>query len=287
MVLPLNSKDLDDQGEEGSGKEVKIDMESLELDIDIADRLVKAYMEKHRRMAPAIIPEFPLREYPERMQDAEDVGGLLLQAEVHAQMAGLFAAFSFSALIADSSGISAHELSATDSIVAQVRVCLQLVAMLLLLTATSRCMWITVALTTQSLKHTWRAMGPTLSGACAIFHQGLLVFICDLPLYIYSLFGLKPAFFISIAFVLYWIKCFLGNWNDFLGMVDLLAAIDLGREKPNPPFPGELGFDEDLVKRRRRKKEAALQAARSAFANGVGAALPRPNMFTSQIAAIT
>jgi hypothetical protein len=262
--------------------------ETFALDIDVAERLVKEYMEKNRRMAPAFVPERPLREYAERMQDTEDSGGLILQAEVHAQMAGLFAAFSFSALIAENSS-TASGLSKTDNIIAQIRVCMQLMAMLLLLTATSRCMWITVALTTQTLKHNWRAMSPSLTGACTIFHQGLFVFVLDMPLYIYGIFGLKPAFFVSIVFILYWLKTFLGNAGNFLGLMDLLIAIDVGQTEPAPSILQNPSFGDDIIQRRRKKKAAKMEALKLALTNETAAPeqqLPRPQMWASQIAGV-
>mmetsp|Transcript_12562 Transcript_12562/g.25623 ORF Transcript_12562/g.25623 Transcript_12562/m.25623 type:complete len:127 (+) Transcript_12562:4-384(+) len=107
-------------------------------------------------------------------------------------MVGLLGAFSFSALVADTmeSMQENHNEQGSLSAVSGVRVLLSLLCTLMFIAACIKCMWTTVALSTPNKHNAFTLFSPIVETAYYTFHQALLIFFLNMPLYVQRMFGL-------------------------------------------------------------------------------------------------
>ncbi|CAD7947723.1 unnamed protein product [Amoebophrya sp. A120] len=199
----------------------------------------------HRK--PTHVPYYPLVSANTAYEDAGTSNGLIMQVEMHAQVATVLAAFVFAALIAESPS-QLYEGSATPtlkcelfrvselamSIVDQVRVffigwilCSFIVLLLCFL-------GLQEYLTTRAGRKYFRVWCPTLNSQCLWMVNTILVFLLVVPLYVVKYFGFSVIFFLTCAISFYWIATLFKHFEAYTDLASLLNNIELGVDSSDP-----------------------------------------------------
>ncbi|CAD7959078.1 unnamed protein product [Amoebophrya sp. A25] len=195
--------------------------------------------EDHKK--PHLAPYYPLTSCNTTYEDAGTCNGLLMQVEMHAQVATVLAAFVFAALIAESpsqlfEGSPTPQQKSelfrvsemTMNILDQIRVFF-LASILLSLVVLLLCMLcLQEYLTTRAGKKYFRVWSPTLNNQCIWMVNTLMAFLLTVPLYVLKYFGFSVIFFLIAPMPLYWIKQLFTILTAYTDLAILLNHIELG-----------------------------------------------------------